>query len=69
MIDPSSFMYIEVNLMGSILSLLWLDIVSILRISIEKSRLVLVSVVIVITVIAVLTFDVTLGGHKCYCLI
>ena len=30
MIDPSSFMYIEVNLMGSILSLLWLDIVSIL---------------------------------------
>ena len=51
--DPSSFMYIEVNLMGSILSLLWLDIVSILWISIEKSKLVVVSVVIEITVIAV----------------
>ena len=29
----------------------------------------MVSVVIVITVIAVLTFDVTLGGHEWYCLI
>ena len=67
--DPSSSMYIEVNLTGSIFSLLWLDIVSILWISIEKSRLVVVSVVIVITVIAVLTFDVTLGGHEWYCLI
>jgi len=46
-------MYIEVNLMGSIFSFLWLDNVSILLISLKKSKLVVVSVVIEITVIAV----------------